>query len=309
MSSLPLGNSGDLTGFSPADFGDAEDTRPMAIQLDPTGYGLLTPYSTLVNNAYQRQTVELREKTVNPSPTPSNWKRRFSEFMQTKHEDLLGFLHKPSSASSPIGKATHFFQKFGRPDFQATHPSLQTTFLDGSGGSLIPSLAVELQQIGPSSPKEILDQVRWVYDMYKEAGEACFRAEAALKVKLDVLDKMHSKILGLCDLPTNEESDAVAHAVEVYMKKLMEEQKIEEEYKAAIEAYRRFAALRELITFFRFTELQLKEPLCTICLSDTVTFAASPCGHTFCSTCIKRQNNLCFMCRTTIRDRVKIYFG
>ena len=309
MSSLPLGNSGDLTGFSPADFGDAEDTRPMAIQLDPTGYGLVTPYSTLVSNAYQRQTLEIREKTQNPSPTPSNWKRRFTEFMQLKHEDLLGFLAKPSSPGTPIGKASQFFQKFGRPDFQATHASLQTTFLDGSGTSCMPFVEAELKTIGPSSPREILDQVRWVYSMYKEAGEECFKAESALKLKLDVLDKMHSKILGLCELPQNEDSEAVANAVEVYMKKLMEEHKIEEDYKKAIEAYRRFAALRELITFFRFTELQLKEPLCTICLADTVTFAASPCGHTFCSTCIKRQTNLCFMCRTTIRDRVKIYFG
>jgi hypothetical protein len=309
MSSLPLGNLADLTGFSPANFEDAEDTRPIQVQLDPTGTGTLVPYSTLVRNALQRQTVEIKDKTVSPSPTPGNWKRRLREFMSEKNEDLVNVLRKPTTNQSPLQRADGFLQKFGRQDFQANHPSLQYIFLDASGTSYMPALEAEIKQIGPSSPREILDQVRWVYDNYRQAGEECMKHENALRVKLDILDKTYQKIIGFCELPINEDSEKLAESIEVYIKKLMEENTIEKDYKATVEAYRKFASFRELIQLFRFVELQDKEPLCSICLNESVAFVLTPCGHTLCGTCLKRQASLCYMCRTHVKDKVKIYFG
>ena len=162
MSSLPLGSITDITGFSPADFGDAEDMRPMAVQLDPTGLGSMTPYSTLVNNVFQRQATEIKEKTVNPSPSPLSWRKRFREFMTNKNEDLVAALKSPLDPESSIFKAEIFLNKFGKPDFQATHPSLQTTFLDASGVSYVDTIEKDIQDIGPSSAKQITEQVRWL---------------------------------------------------------------------------------------------------------------------------------------------------
>lgn len=309
MSSLPLGNTTDIAGFSPADFGDAEDIRPFAIQIDPTGQGSPTPYSTLVNNVLLRQTTEIKEKTVSPSITPANWRRRFREFMNTKNEDLVTFLKKPLDPQHPASQASAFLQKFGRTDFQATHPSLHSTFLDASGVSYADTLAKDMQKIGSSSPKEVLEQVRWAYDKYREVGEECLKCENKLRMRLDIMDKIYQKIIGFSDLPVNEDSEKVAEAIEGYVKKLLEDHAIEKYYTETVEAYRKFAAYKELIQTFRFTELQDKEPLCSICLTESVSFALTPCGHTFCGTCMKRQNHNCYMCRATIRDRIKIYFG
>jgi hypothetical protein len=309
MSSLPLGNSADLTGFSPADFADATETIPLEIQFDPTRTGTLIPYSTLVSNAFQRTTLEIREKTTNPSPTPTNWRRRFREFMTLKNEDLVNFLKKPTGPQSALSRAEVFLQKFGKPDFQANHPSLQYIFLDASGSSYIPVIESDLKQIGPSTPKEIIDQVRWLYDRYREAGDECLRLEANLKARLEIFDKVYQKVISFCELPQNEESEKLAESVEGYIKKTLEEHAIENAYKETVEAYRRFAALKELVQSFRFTDLQDKEPLCSICLTETVGFATVPCGHTFCGTCLKRQTMSCYMCRTQIRDKVKLFFG
>ena len=309
MSSLPLGSITDITGFSPADFGDAEDMRPMAVQLDPTGLGSMTPYSTLVNNVFQRQATEIKEKTVNPSPSPLSWRKRFREFMTNKNEDLVAALKRPLDPESSIYKAEIFLNKFGKPDFQATHPSLQTTFLDASGVSYVETIEKDIQEIGPSSAKQITEQVRWLYDMYKQAGEECLKQENLLKLKLDILDKTYQKIIGFCDLPVNDDSEVLSEAIEKYVKKIMEDNMIQEQYKVTIEAYRRFAGFKECIQFFRTTDLQHKEPLCSICLAETVTFVLTPCGHTFCGTCMKRQPTNCYMCRAAIRDRVKVYFG
>ncbi len=309
MSSLPLGNTTDITGFSPADFADAEDTRPLEIQFDPTRMGTSEPYSTLVSNVLQRQFQEIKEKTTSPSPTPVHWRRRLRDFMITKNDDLIDFLKKPLSSQSAMSRAEVFVQKFGRPDFVANHPSLQYTFLDISGHSGVIDITEELKAIGPASPKEILDEVRWLYDMYIKAGDDCLQCESRLKLRLDVMDKTYQKIIGFCDLPVNQDSEKVAEAIETYVKKLYEEHNIEEEYKKTIEAYRRFAAIKEILQFLRFTEYHDKEPLCSICLHESVAFTLVPCGHTFCATCVKRQTSSCYMCRTSIRERIKIYFG
>lgn len=309
MSSLPLGNTTDITGFSPADFADADDTRPMQIQFDPTGLGLADPYSTLVGNVLQRQTTEIKEKTTNPSPTPTNWRRKLREFMTLKNEDLIQVLKKPLGPQSPLSRADVFVQKFGRPDFVATHPSLQYAFLDISGSSGIAQIEEELKAIGPASPKQLLEEVRWVYDMYRQAGDECLKRESELKLRLDILDKTYQKVIGFCDLPVNQDSEKLAEAVEGYIQKIFEDHKIEEVYAGAIEAYRRFAALREIIQTFRFTEMQDKEPLCAICMNESVAFVLTPCGHTFCGTCLKRQITTCYICRSSIRDRLKVYFG
>lgn len=309
MSSLPLGNSTDITGFSPADFEHAENLHGLETQMDITGTATFTPYSQLVNNVLQRHTTEIKEKSVNPSATPAHWKRRFRDFLVTRNEDLVNYLKKPLDSGTALGRAELFVKKFGRADFHPTHPSLQTTFLDASGVSMMPQIEEELRTVGPSSPKEIQEQVRFLYDKYREAGDDCLKHENILKLRLDVLDKLYQKVLGFYELPVNEDTERLAASIETYMKKLMDEHKIEEEYTKTVEAYRRFAALKETIQFFRFTELQEKEPLCSICLTESVTFALSPCGHTLCGTCMKRQTNTCYMCRAHIRERLKLYFG
>jgi hypothetical protein len=309
MSSLPLGNTTDITGFSPADFEDAENNRPMEIQMDITGTGSFTPYSQLVNNVLQRQFSEIKDKSANPSQPPPNWKRRFREFMTTRNDDLVTFLKKPLSPGTALSRAEIFLKKFGRSDFSPTHPSLQTTFLDSSGGSLQNKLEEELSTVGPSSSKQINEQVRYLYDKYREAGDECLKQENALKLRLDMLDKTYQKVISFCELPVNEDSERLAVSVEAYVKKIMEDHNIEEQYTKTVEAYRRFAALKEMISFLRFTELQDKEPLCSICLTETVGFVLVPCGHTLCGTCTKRQLNSCYMCRAHIRERIKLYFG
>jgi len=45
---------------------------------------------------------------------------------------------------------------------------------------------------------------------------------------------------------------------------------------------------------------------CSICLDNTISYCCSPCGHTYCSDCIKKTNN-CHICRGIIHNKIKIY--
>lgn len=298
-----------LAGYAPADFLDAADTSPSEIVLDPTFSGTQTPYTQIVSNVSNRQLQEIKEKTVTPAVTALAWRKRMKEFMVQKNEDLLSFLRKPLSSHPTLHQADMFFKKFGMAHFAPTHYSLRDILLDASGVSLIPVIEEDLQKIGPSSSVKITEQVRWLYDEYRTTGNEVMKNEANLRLKLDLLDKMHQKTVGLLDLPINDQSGPLQEATLNYLTAFFQEKSIEEDYKRYIESYRKFASLKEMISTFRFAEAVDKEPLCCICLNEPVSHCITPCGHTFCSSCVKRQLTSCYMCRSTVKERVRIYFG
>jgi hypothetical protein len=298
-----------LHGYAPADFLDAQETQPPQLSLDPTLTGTTTPYSQVVTNVVSRHLQEVKEKTVSPSTNGAAWRKRVKDFMIQKNEDLLGFLRKPLSNHPTLSQADHFLRKFGATNFTPTHHTLRDILMDASGTSMVAVLEEELLKVGPASSVKLTDEVRWIYDAYRSAGEQVMKQESTLKVKLDLLDKMHQKTLGLLDLPMNESTAPFQEAALSYLEAFLKEQAIEKEYTAYIEAYRRFVALKEMITTFRFVDVVDKEPLCCICLEEPVSHCTTPCGHTFCSSCVKRQVTNCYMCRTMIKDRVRIFFG
>jgi C-terminal peptidase prc len=79
-------------------------------------------------------------------------------------------------------------------------------------------------------------------------------------------------------------------------------------YKELAEAYKKWNILRELITFQNITSPDTKEPLCAICLADPITHTVVPCGHTFCTSCVRRINVSCYLCRGPVRERIKLFF-
>ena len=304
------GYSPSMGSFAPADFGAAEDTQPAELQLDPTGNGTLLPYSTIVSNVLSRQMYEMKEKTPQIlTTTIHSWKRRLREFMGQKNEDLLEFIRKPLSSHPTLGRAVDFMKRFGRSDFLASHATLQTIAMDLSGQALTPIFEAEMKRAGPASFHELHEQIKWIYERYRQAGEDCMRNENLLRARLDNFDKIHQKMVLLLDMPSNEASPEMAVSIEKYLEKNFHDNGIKEYYTDYIISYRRFLTLREIVLFLRTTESVDKEPLCSICLNEPVGYALVPCGHTFCNTCSKRQMTQCYMCRSQIRERVRLFFG
>lgn len=299
----------DLGSYSPADFLDASEMRPVGVLLDPTGTGTNTPYMQLVSNIMSRNMYEIRNNVDTPQVSAANIRKRIREFMVGKNEVLVANLRKPVAQHPVLGKADAFIHRFGRMNFNPSHDSLRDVALDISGEDCLPKIEVSLKNFGPASIKELGEQTRHLYELYCEAGEELYQNENALKLKLDIFDKVYQKITSFLELPTNETTEELAAAIEKYLTKAFDENKIEEAYTKAVKSYRHFITLHECIQFHRFIDLVDKEPLCSICLTETVTHTLSPCGHTFCGNCIKRQVSSCSYCRSSIRERIRIYFG
>ena len=308
MSEAPIGSySPGLNGYAPADFGDADEMRPSQMLLDPTGQGLPSPYSTITSNVLHRTLMEIKDKANQAQLAPVSWRRKLREFMVQKNEYLLGFLRKPFANHPTLSQADQFMRRFGRQDFQVSQNS--NLLFDASGVMPMTSLESDMKRHGPASLQEIVEEVKWLYDTYKQAGEELTRQEVLLKQKLDTLDATYKKLNQFLEMPVNEETPGLAESIEKYMTVALKDAQLEQTYTSFVEAYRRFITLREMIQVFRFTELVDKEPLCSICLTESVNHALAPCGHTFCGNCLKKQMTACYICRTPIRERVKLFFG
>jgi hypothetical protein len=262
-----------------------------------------------VNNVVSRHVYEMRQKTPSLPMASSQWRRRLREFLSKRANDLLEFIAKPLAKHPSLGHAETLIRKFSRENFSASHGTLSEVALDASGVDIYSSIENGLQQFQQHTLKGFHESGRYLFDMFREAGEEIVRQDTLLQSKLDIYDKIHARIVILSELEKTEHYAPLAEATETYLKDIFDKNQIEESYKSLIEAYRKFVILKDIISFRRFADSTISEPLCNICFEDQIQYAITPCGHTYCGTCIKKQLTNCYICRGIVKDRVRIYFG
>lgn len=310
MAYLP-GLGGGADGFAPADFGSAEESAPTAVLFDIGGNGQPNPYTIAVGAMLNKQVEEMRGKAAAALNLNSTWKRRFREFMSKKNNELVDFM-KVSVQSHPVfGRGEMLLRRFGNPNGNTTHPSVRDMILDASGETCLKEVDEALTALSGSGPlKDLGTHISAIYEMYKNAGEAALTAQNTLKIKLDRLDRIQGKLANLFEIEVNDKYEPLMMANEEYLRKIFEDADIEADYTATVEAYRKFLTLRETLMMTKAMTSLESQPMCSICIEESVSYALNPCGHTFCQSCIKKHTtNICFICRTTIRDKIKLFFG
>jgi len=158
------------------------------------------------------------------------------------------------------------------------------------------------------SIQTIIQQLKCVYSHYKNAGDEVMRLEALLAQKTDILDKLQQRVPLITNLTTNESLVPLLEAFEAYMKQVFASTKIEDTYNELVAAYKKWYILREVVSVQLLSNTQATEPLCSICLVDPISHTVAPCGHTFCTSCIRRMTMSCYLCRGNVRERIKLFF-
>ncbi len=301
--------------YSSANFQDADETRPASSYMEAVGGGN-DAIQSLVNHSFQRHISE-----VVPSNSPmlvgmavptSNWRKRLREMMVRQNEQVLSFLLKPSSEHPTIGPAEKALRRYAvRQDFD-THQirPLKHLFNDASGVQLIQAeVEQRLAEKGPSNLQQIRQQVGAIIDLYKETGEKLLEVENQLKLRLDKMDKIQKRVGLIMELETNDTTPELVEALEHYLQTRFTDLTIESQYKSLLHLYQKHKMLYEAIQVFKTGNDFQNEPICSICLNDHVNVAIDPCGHTFCNTCARRMNNDCGICRTRIKNRIKVFFS
>lgn len=294
LGGFALSAHGFASGFSTADFQDAEEITPGQ------------PIQGMVQNILGHH---LRENAL-PVPPQLNWRKRLREMMTQQNEKILSFLPRPVTEHSLLGPVETIIRRYSiRQEVAASSVKTCGQLLaDISGSSVQQDIADTLSTKGESSLTQIKNQVNALIEMYKNTGQRLMDEENMLKMSLEKIDKVQKRVSTIMELQENEATAELVASLEKYLAATFRETDIETTYKKIIELYQRHLALREALQVFKVTQ-DSHEPMCPICLEDSVGTAISPCGHTFCSSCAKKMVNECGMCRGRIRDRLKLYFA
>jgi hypothetical protein len=271
-------------------------------------------FKSTVSNILSKHCVEIKtssDEFIQPAVNIS--KKKMRELISKHNNELFSFMSRSDKTSQIVGLAETIFRRYGHeiPTIKE-HNSLndmKDLNLDISMCNTTAYFDEGLKKAkGEGGLDDFLKQTRWIFNQYKNIGEEVLRLETTLFQKIDNLDKLHNRMPMLTSLTNNDVLPELIDTFSKYADSVYKSSHFEENYKELIEAYKKWNICRQIITLHSNFRPEINDPQCSICLTDSVSSAIVPCGHTFCGNCIKKQNTTCYICRGTIRERVKLFF-
>ena len=316
MAGIDLGDNNDIFfgNYSSANFRDAEDTRPFitndtALISIGESSGKIT---SAVQNLILKHTLEIQGKSdISLSGSGVNnvnqLRRKLRDFYTKEQQGLFAYLNQASTSVPTVAAYHTIMKRFGRPDFSVTNSSLRDLNVDISGETVL----TEMNERLGMDLADFTSNMGKFMGLLKEVTEEIMKTEDELKIRLEAIDKLTKNVQSVLTLSsTNPVYETMIACTETYIKEAIRQNSIEEVYNSVVAAYKKLALLKEGFLGARIvSSASVTEPLCSVCISEPVCYCFTPCGHTFCQNCSRRQNLQCFICRGQIRERVKLYFS
>jgi hypothetical protein len=290
--------------------GDGENIPAFSLDTQIPG-----KYKSTVSNILSKHCAEVKgasDEIIQPVVSVS--KKKLRELITKHNNEIFGFMAKPDKTPQTIGLAETIFRRYGHevPTMKGhnTGSILRELNLDVSLDETVALFDEGLKKnrtVG-GGLDEFMKQTRWIFNQYKTIGEEILRLETNLFQKVDLLDKLNSRTPMITSLSNNEVLPELIDTFTKYADSVYKSTNIEDNYKELVEAYKKWNICRQIISLHNNFRNETHDPQCAICLTDPITTAIVPCGHTFCSNCVKKQNTTCYICRGNIRERVKLFF-
>jgi hypothetical protein len=151
-----------------------------------------------------------------------------------------------------------------------------------------------------------------VCNAYDSAYFNLFESDADFIKNVGKFSDLAKQLNTILALEVNEASSAVLGSITQYLNEFFKKQNLKEKFDNFILARKRFSIIRNILMVSKKTIEKTDEstepPPCTICVSDPVKMAFVPCGHTFCLSCATKNINTCYICRTKITSKLKLYY-
>ena len=234
------------------------------------------------------------------------WRQRLRTILKNESDLLTSFLEKPLDDTSIVQRHEQFIKLVNTPMFNSNSTWLKETAepmftQEGVLADLETDLGIPLNDIRKHLHK--------VMDTYLETLQEMFRSIEIFNMKIDKVEKLKTRLMTIpIEDDETEEVLNLKQSVIAYVRSEYERNKIEDEYRSFCKHYARFSALRSVLTSLSVSVNSADGPICSICTTEKVCWALVPCGHTFCNGCAQKQRSQCFVCRTTLRDRQRLYF-
>lgn len=155
--------------------------------------------------------------------------------------------------------------------------------------------------------EEFKESQKKLLRVYSETLKDLFAVDARLQEKITKMNQVVDKVQAFMQLEANSELDAMAEPTANYLGAVLKNNDISSDFVHFMITYKHWIALYDTIQLSQVAAPN-GPPTCCICTVADITHAMIPCGHTFCSGCINKQMSLCYLCRTSVRDRLKLHF-
>jgi len=134
-------------------------------------------------------------------------------------------------------------------------------------------------------------------------------ANNALNNRILAFEAVGKNVESITSLQPNSATDEIYKGLIRYLQIFYKENELESCFKRFITTYRRFLVYKRFMGIAAASEPEHRDPLCSVCIDGAVSHVFVPCGHTFCASCAARNLSICFICRTQIQQRMRIYFN
>jgi hypothetical protein len=297
--------------------------------LGPLEYavGMLAPAEFLDLNAGAGSTSEVSRVSMNLSATRNLQQRFMNEVQGASGSDERDWLRVwRKKIREPITRFNDVFFDFLIKDREGKDQEsivkmkqLITRIshnMPSSGRSYFPELGwdISMNTIKQDLEEDLdvqlddfKDSQKKLLRVYSETLKDLFTVDARLQEKIAKMNQVVDKVQSFMQLEANAELDAMAEPTANYLAAVLKNNDISSDFVQFMIKFKQWTALYDTIQLSQVAAPN-GAPTCCICTVADITHAMIPCGHTFCSGCINKQMSLCYLCRTSVRDRLKLHF-
>lgn len=314
------------TPNSPAQLFTLLAQQPPPLLLENLSTPLLTQYfngntiesnmffsiSSTIRNLLGKESQEIKEGLESLVPkvlVTQSLKKAFRDFYSREQFHVLDFLEAPLTSRPLQSQVLTIVKRFGRSDYSAAKVKIKDLVLDLSCNTVFEELQADFTLQQSATFHTWIQQTKLFIDRWKTAVAEFDLAEKRLDTYLTVFQDVQKRVQMIVSLPLGEGYDSLLYSMETYLKGQFEEHRLEPAYQAYLLSLKKLILLSDAIGAIRALVNTPLEPLCPICFTEPVSLAYEPCGHTICSHCSTRQGSICAVCRTSIRDRLRLYFS
>jgi len=220
--------------------------------------------------------------------------------------DVVKFLQTDETSEMPcVDRHRHFLRGLTTPGFLSS-PSWTARNVRGMVDH--DAIVADISGALGMSVTTLRETLASAMALYLPTVDAMDVAYQRLQRKLTQIETITRQVnaLRLPAVDTTPELEAFQTTLLRYIESLYVTLHIEADYKEVCGQYDRFQIYRSILSL---AGPRAQQPMCAICMTETVSAAVVPCGHTFCARCCGTQRNVCYICRTPVRDRQRLYFG
>jgi hypothetical protein len=265
--------------------------------------------ATITKNLAQRHVQELKETADSALPRLNivqQLRKSFREFYSKEQQHVFSFLDSDVASSETLSSCVQVLKRFGRADYTANRCKVRDLPLDFSFQSAVSTIQ---ESLNLGSLEKWVEQTKQLLEIWRQTTQLLFSVEKRMEAQLKVFQDLHARMKTTYQLPPNEVYDTLIFATEAYMKRAFDDSKLEELYTEYISCIKRLIVLTDAMNLVRLFVNASTEPVCSVCMTEPVGLAAVPCGHTFCHQCGMKQMLTCYICRTPVKERQKLFFS